>query len=145
MGISWTSADYPRLADPYFIDAIGQLVHSRQADGYQFSIDLMGYQALFFDPVFEEMIKQETKIDRLRTVVHEIRRGSFIKPGAEGWEVSFRADILLRNELDTATSRPVGEIDYASDLEYRDQVLYAQDETGMEHFKAWCRDAGLEP
>ena len=145
MGISWTSADYPRLADPYFIDAIGQLVHSRQADGYQFSIDLMGYQALFFDPAFEEMIKQETRIDRLRTVVHEIRRGSFIKPGAEGWEVSFRADILLRNELDTATSRPVGEIDYASDLEYRDQVLYAQDETGMEHFKAWCRDAGLEP
>ncbi|MEQ8333743.1 hypothetical protein [Nisaea sp.] len=144
MGISWTSSDYPKLADPHFIDAIGQFVHARQADGYQFSIALMGYQALYFDPAFEEMVKEETKIDRLQTVVHEIRRGSFIKPGAGGWEISFRADILIRNELDPATRKPVGEVDYASDLEYRDQVLYANDETGIENFKSWCREVGIE-
>lgn len=144
MGISWNSADYPRLTDPNFIDAIGQIVHARQADGYGFSIALMGYQALFFDPAFEELVKRETSIDGLQTVVHEIRRGSFIKPGADGWEISFRADILIRNELDPTTNKPVGEIDYASDLEYRDQVLYAEDEKGIENFKAWCREAGLE-
>lgn len=145
MGISWTSADYPRLTDPHFIDAVGQIIHARQADGYEFSIALMGYQVLFFDPAFEELVKKETKIAGLQTVVHEIRRGSFIKPGADGWEVSFRADILIRNELDLTTHKPVGEVDYASDLEYRDQVLYAEDEKGIESFKAWCREGGIEP
>ena len=131
-----TSVDYPRLADPYFIDAIGQLVHSRQADGYQFSIDLMGYQACSLTA--EKMIKQEKKSTACGLSFTIAR--PFIKPGRGlGSQL---ADILLRNELDTATSRPVGEIDYASDLEYRDQVLKRRtDWNGT--FQVWCRDAGL--
>lgn len=143
MGFSWTTAEFPKLADPHFIDAVGHYVHARQAEGYKFSMALMGYQALFYDPAFEEMVKAETDIDRLQTVVHEIRRGSFIKDGADGWEVSFRADILIRNEFDTTSRKPVGDVDYASDLEYRDQVLYATDENGFARFQDWCREAGI--
>ncbi|UUX51150.1 hypothetical protein NUH88_05530 [Nisaea acidiphila] len=144
MGFSWTTSDFPKLADPHFIDAVGHLVHARQAEGYQFSMALMGYQALFYEPAFEELVKKETGIERLQTVLHEIRRGSFLKEGADGWELSFRADILVRNEFDTATRKPVGEVDYASDLEYRDQVLYATDEAGLERFRTWCKELGLE-
>ena len=144
MGFSWTSSDFPKLADPHFIDAVGHLVHARQTEGYQFSMALMGYQALFYDPAFEELVKKETNIERLQTPVHEIRRGSFLKEGDDGWELSFRADILIRNELDTATKNPVGEVDYVSDLEYRDQVVYATDESGLERFRTWCKAMGLD-
>ncbi|WP_420403899.1 hypothetical protein [Nisaea sp.] len=144
MGFSWTSSELPKLADPHFIDAVGHLVHARQSDGYRFSMALMGYQALYYDPAFEELVKAETKIERLQTVVHEIRRGSFVKEGAEGWEVSFRADILIRNELDPGTNKPIGDVDYASDLEYRDPVLYATDEEGLPRFRAWCTELGLD-
>lgn len=144
MGFSWTIEDYPKIADPHFIDAVGHLVHARQGEGYVFSMALMGYQALFYDAAFEQMVKEETKIDGLKTVVHEIRRGSFVKPGADGWELSFRADILLRNEFDSAVQKPVGAVEYVSDLEYRDQVVYAKDEGGLERFRAWCSEAGLE-
>lgn len=144
MGFSWTTAEFPKLAEPHFIDAVGHLVHARQTEGYQFSMALMGYQALFYDPAFEELVKKETSIDRLQTVVHEVRRGSFVKDGEDGWEVSFRADILIRNDFDSGTGKPIGEIDYASDLEYRDQVLYATDEAGLSRFQKWCADLGLE-
>lgn len=143
MAFTWTAKDLPKLAEPHFIDSVGQLVHSLQGDVYGFAMELMGYQALFYDPAFEEMVKADTKIDRLQTVVHEIRRGSFLKRDPEGWELSFRADILIRNDFDRLSGRPIGQVDYAADLEYRDPVLFSRDEGGLGRFLAWCRDAGL--
>ena len=31
-----------------------------------------------------------------------------------GWEVSFRADAVIRNHLDPDTRKPIGAVDYAS-------------------------------
>jgi hypothetical protein len=39
---------------------------------------------------------------------------------------------------------PVGAVDFASDLEYRDPVLYATDVDGLPRFRACCKELGRE-
>ena len=143
MAFSWTAADLPLLSDPNFIDRMGHFVHAHQDQGYRFEMPVMGYQALFHTREFEETVKSETGIAVLRTIVHEIRRGVFANSDEDGWEVSFRADGLIRNELDPETHLPIGDVDYASDLVYSNTVLYSVHETGLQTFDAWVRANAL--
>lgn len=143
MAFSWTATDLPLLANPNFIDQMGHFVHARQDEGYSFDMPLMGYQALFYTPEFEAEVKRDTGIAVLRTLVHEVRRGVFKKTDADGWEVSFRADAVIRNDLDPTTHTPIGEIDYATDLTYTNTVLFSVHETALPAFAEWARANGL--
>jgi hypothetical protein len=144
MAFSWTATDLPLLADPNFIDLMGHFVHARQDEGYRFDMPLMGYQALFYAPEFEAEVKRDTGIAVLQTLVHEVRRGVFTKSDDEdGWEISFRADAVIRNELDPATHAPIGEVDYATDLSYSNTVLFSVHENGLVTFTDWAKANGL--
>ena len=143
MAFSWTAADLPLLDDPNFIDRMGHFVHARQEEGYRFDMPLMGYQALFYTPEFEAEVKRDTGIAVLQTLVHEVRRGVFTKSGDDGWEVSFRADAVIRNELDPATHTPIGDVDYATDLSYTNTVLFSIHESGLTTFANWATANGL--
>jgi hypothetical protein len=114
VAFSWTSVDLPLLTNSDFIDRMGHFVHARQDEGYSFDMPLMGYQALFYTPHFEAEVKRDTGIDVLQTLVHEVRRGVFAKIAGDdgeenGWEISFRADAVIRNKLDPTTHLPVGD------------------------------------
>lgn len=144
MAFSWTAADLPLLGDPSFIDRMGHFVHARQDQGYSFDMPLMGYQALFYTPEFAEEVKRETGVAALQTLVHEVRRGVFKKiDDDEGWELSFRADAVIRNELDSATHMPIGAVDYATDLTYTNTVLFSLNEATLVSFAEWTRANGL--
>jgi hypothetical protein len=143
MAFSWTAADLPLLGDPSFIDRMGHFVHARQGQGFSFDMPLMGYQALFYTPDFAEQVKRETGIDTLKTLVHEVRRGVFSKTGDDGWEVSFRADAVIRNALDPTTHLPIGDVDYATDLAYTNTVLFSVNESTLVSFADWVRANGL--
>jgi hypothetical protein len=143
MAFSWNATDLPLLDDPNFIDRMGHFVHARQAEGYQFDMPLMGYQALFYTPEFEDVVKQETGVAVLKTLTHEVRRGVFSKTGDDGWEVSFRADAVIRNELDPTTHTPIGDVDYATDLTYSNTILFSIHETGLTTFAEWANENGL--
>lgn len=143
MAKTWTAADLPVLADPNVIDAVGQFMHAHQAEGYRFEMPVMGYQVLLYDRAFADQVKTETGIADLKDLVHEVRRGSFVKPDPDGWELSFRAEALIRNEIDPSTRAPVGEVDYASDLEYENTVLYSVHDNGLEAFVTWAKANGV--
>jgi hypothetical protein len=144
MAFSWTAADLPLLGDPSFIDRMGHFVHARQGEGYSFDMPLMGYQALFYTPAFAEEVKRETGVAALQTLVHEVRRGVFKKTDDnDGWELSFRADAVIRNELDPTTHLPIGEVDYATDLTYTNTVLFSLNEATIVTFADWTRANGL--
>lgn len=143
MAFSWTAADLPLLADPSFIDRMGHFVHARQGQGFSFDMPLMGYQALFYTPEFAEEVKRETGVAALQTLVHEVRRGVFKKTDEDGWELSFRADAVIRNELDPTTHLPIGEVDYATDLTYTNTVLFSLNEGSLVTFADWVRANGL--
>jgi hypothetical protein len=144
MAFSWTADNLPLLADPGFIDRVGHFVHAHQGDGYRFDMSLMGYQALFYAPAFEEEVKRDTGIAALQTLVHEVRRGVFAKIDEhDGWEISFRADAVIRNELDPTTHGPIGDVDYATDLTYTNTVLFSVHETALTSFTDWVHTNGL--
>ena len=143
MAFSWTATDLPLLADPSFIDRMGHFVHARQGEGFSFDMPLMGYQALFYTPEFAEEVRRETGVAALQTLVHEVRRGVFKKTEEDGWELSFRADAVIRNELDPATHLPIGEVDYATDLTYTNTVLFSLNEGTLVTFADWVRANGL--
>jgi hypothetical protein len=143
MAFSWTATDLPLLADPSFIDRMGHFVHARQGEGFSFDMPLMGYQALFYTPEFAEEVRRETGVAALQTLVHEVRRGVFKKTDEDGWELSFRADAVIRNELDPATHLPIGEVDYATDLTYTNTVLFSLNEGTLVTFADWVRANGL--
>ncbi|MDG1273062.1 MAG: hypothetical protein P8P46_01220, partial [Alphaproteobacteria bacterium] len=63
--------------------------------------------------------------------------------GADGWEVTFRAEALIRNELNSETNLPIGEVDYATDLIYSNTILFSLNETGNKIFERWTHNAGL--
>jgi hypothetical protein len=67
----------------------------------------------------------------------------FGKVGTDGWEVSFRAEALIRNALDHNTHLPLGEIDYATDLIYSNTILFSLQQTGNKIFEEWARNVGL--
>ncbi|MDA1310747.1 MAG: hypothetical protein O2985_14225, partial [Proteobacteria bacterium] len=139
----WTAADLPLLGDPSFIDRMGHFVHAHQDQGYRFDMPVMGYQALFYAPDFEAKVKSETGIAVLKTLVHEIRRGAFAKTDEDGWEISFRAEAAIRNELDPTSHLPIGAVDYATDLSYSNTVLFSVHETALAAFGDWARSNGL--
>lgn len=145
MAFSWTATDLPLLSDPSFIDRMGHFVHARQDQGYRFDMPLMGYQALFYTPEFEEEVKRDTGVAMLQTLVHEVRRGVFSRAddNDDGWEVSFRAEAVIRNELDPTTHLPVGAVDYATDLSYSNTVLFSVHETALVTFADWAKANGL--
>lgn len=144
MAFSWTAADLPLLGDPSFIDRMGHFVHAHQDQGYSFDMPLMGYQALFYTAEFAEQVKRETGVAALQTLVHEVRRGVFRKTDDDnGWEVSFRADAVIRNELDPVTHLPIGDVDYATDLTYTNTVLFSVNESTLVDFASWVRTNGL--
>ena len=88
------------------------------------------------------MYKRQT-ISKLKTEVQQVCRGAFSKLGAESWEVSFKAEALIRNELDPKTHLPIGEIDYATDLIYSNTILYSVSENGDALFLDWLKTHGL--
>lgn len=139
MAFSWTAADLPLLGDPSFIDRMGHFVHARQGQGFSFDMPLMGYQALFYTSEFTEEVKRETGVAALQTLVHEVRRGVFKKTDDDGWELSFRADAVIRNELDPTTHLPIGAVDYATDLTYTNTVLFSLNEGALVTFADWVR------
>jgi hypothetical protein len=118
-------------------------VLARQWEGFSFDMPLMGYQALFYTPKFAEEVRRETGVAALQTLVHEVRRGVFKKTDEDGWELSFRADAVIRNELDPATHLPIGEVDYATDLTYTNTVLFSLNEDTLVTFADWVRANGL--
>ena len=143
MGFTWNSSDLAALADPHFIDKLGHYVHGHQAENYTFSMNVMGYQAMYYTAKFEEIVKRESSIEALKTEVKQVCRGMFGKTGTDGWEVSFRAEALIRNALDPNTHLPLGEIDYATDLVYSNTILFSLQQTGNKIFEEWARNVGL--
>lgn len=143
MSFSWNATDLPLLADPGFIDRMGHFVHSHQEQGYRFDMPLMGYQALFYTEEFAKEVKSDTGIAALQTLVHEVRRGVFSKSGEDGWEVSFRADAVIRNELDPTSHLPIGAVDYATDLTYSNTILFSVNENALVTFHDWARTNAL--
>lgn len=141
MAYIWNKEDFPLLADANFIDRIGHFVHSNT--GYRFEMPIMGYQALFYTQEFEELVSKESSIKALQPEVYEIRRGAFAKPGTEGWELSFQAKALIRNQLDLVTKLPVGKVDYATDLSYSNTILYSTNQEGLQIFLFWAQTHGL--
>ena len=57
--------------------------------------------------------------------------------------MSFKAEALIRNELDPNTHLPIGEIDYATDLIYSNTILYSVSENGDVLFTDWLKTHGL--
>ena len=57
--------------------------------------------------------------------------------------MSFKAEALIRNELDPKTNLPIGEIDYATDLIYSNTILYSVSENGDVLFLDWLKTHGL--
>ena len=143
MGFTWNSSNLAALADPHFIDKLGHYVHGHQTDNYIFSMNVMGYQAMHYTAEFEEIVKRESNIEALKTEVKQVCRGMFGKIGTDGWEVSFRAEALIRNALDPNTHLPLGEIDYATDLIYSNTILFSLQQTGNKIFEEWARNVGL--
>ena len=143
MGFTWNSSDVRALADPHFIDKLGHYVHCHQAENYTFSMNVMGYQTMYYTAEFEEIVKSESSIEALKTEVKQVCRGMFGKTGTDGWEVSFRAEALVRNSLDPSTHLPLGEIDYATDLVYANTILFSLHQTGNKIFEGWAKDVGL--
>ena len=143
MSFTWNSSDVTALADPHFIDKLGHYVHGHQAENYTFSMNVMGYQAMYYTAEFEEIVKSESSIEALKTEVKQVCRGMFGKTGTDGWEVSFRAEALIRNSLDPNKHLPLGEVDYATDLVYSNTILFSLHRTGNKTFEEWARNAGL--
>ncbi len=143
MGFAWTAEDMPVLDNPNVIDRVGHFVHARQGQGFSFDMPVMGYEALYYVPEFVEMVRKETGLEDLVTLVNEVRRGAFIKDGDDGWELSFQARALIRNELDPQNHRPIGDTDYATDLQYTHTVLYSEREDGLALFEAFARENGI--
>lgn len=139
----WNQHDLSELTDPGSIDRVGHFVHGNQDGGYAFEMPLMGYQILRFTDEFSTELKREGNLDQVRPLVHEVRRGSLKRNGDDGWELRFVAYALIRNELDPANGMPLGEIDYASDLEYSQIQLVADDEAGLYRFRSWVAKNGL--
>ena len=143
MGFTWNSSNLAALADPHFIDKLGHYVHGHQTDNYTFSMNVMGYQAMYYTAEFEEIVKRESNIEALKTEVKQVCRGMFGKTGTDGWEVSFRAEALIRNALAPDTHLPLGEVDYATDLVYSNTILFSLHQTGNKTFEEWARNVGL--
>ena len=143
MGFTWNSEDIAFLADPNFIDRLGHYVHNNNSNHYKFSMNVMGYQAMYYTKEFEDIVKSESSIKVLKNEIKQVCRGIFGKNGADGWEVSFRAEALIRNELNSETNLPIGEVDYATDLIYSNTILFSLNETGNKIFERWTRNAGL--
>ena len=143
MGFTWSVRELRVLEDPNFIDRLGHYIHGQQSNGYRFAMDVMGYKAMYYSKEFEDLVKSESTISTLKTVVQQVGRGAFSKLGAESWEVSFKAEALIRNELDPSTHLPIGEIDYATDLIYSNTILYSVSENGDVLFTDWLKTHGL--
>ena len=143
MGFTWSVRELRVLEDPNFIDRLGHYIHGQQSNGYRFAMDVMGYKAMYYSKEFEDLVKSESTISTLKTEVQQVCRGAFSKLGAESWEVSFKAEALIRNELDPSTHLPIGEIDYATDLIYSNTILYSVSENGDVLFTDWLKTHGL--
>ena len=143
MGFTWSVRELRVLEDPNFIDRLGHYIHGQQSNGYRFAMDVMGYKAMYYSKEFEDLVKSESTISTLKTEVQQVCRGAFSKLGAESWEVSFKAEALIRNELDPNTHLPIGEIDYATDLIYSNTILYSVSENGDVLFTDWLKTHGL--
>ena len=143
MGFTWNSSNLAALADPHFIDKLGHYVHGHQTDNYTFSMNVMGYQAMYYTAEFEQIVKRESNIEALKTEVKQVCRGMFGKIGTDGWEVSFRAEALIRNALAPNTHLPLGEVDYATDLVYSNTILFSLHQTGNKTFEEWAKNVGL--
>ena len=143
MGFTWSVRELRVLDDPNFIDQLGHYIHGQQSSGYRFAMDVMGYKAMYYSKEFEDLVKSESTISTLKTEVQQVCRGAFSKLGAESWEVSFKAEALIRNELDPNTHLPIGEIDYATDLIYSNTILYSVSENGDVLFTDWLKTHGL--
>ena len=143
MGFTWDSNEISILSDPHFIDKLGHFVHHHDSEYYKFSMNVMGYQAMYYTQEFEKIVKGESSINSLKTEVKQVCRGMFSKIGDDGWEVSFRAEALIRNELAPSTHLPMGEVDYATDLVYSNTILFSLHETGNKIFNEWAQYTGL--
>ena len=143
MGFTWSVRELRILEDPNFIDRLGHYIHDQQSKDYRFAMDVMGYKAMYYSKEFEELVKSESTISKLKTEIQQVCRGAFSKLGAESWEVSFKAEALIRNELDPKTNLPIGEIDYATDLIYSNTILYSVSENGDVLFLDWLKTHGL--
>ena len=143
MGFTWDANEISVLTDPNFIDRLGHFVHSHDSKNYKFSMNVMGYQAMYYTQEFEKIVKSESSINSLQTEVKQVCRGMFSKIDDNGWEVSFRAEALVRNELDHSTHLPIGEVDYATDLVYSNTILFSLHETGNKIFTDWAQYTGL--
>ena len=60
MGFTWNSSNLAALADPHFIDKLGHYVHGHQTDNYTFSMNVMGYQAMYYTAEFEQIVKKDS-------------------------------------------------------------------------------------
>ena len=143
MGFTWNVKQIPFLDDPNFIDRLGHYVHGNQSNDYKFAMDVMGYKAMYYTSEFEALVKSESTISALKTEVQQVCRGMFAKVGEEAWEVSFRAEALIHNELDPTTNLPIGEVAYATDLVYSNTVLYSVHENADSLFAKWTHSRGL--
>lgn len=143
MGFTWTTKELRVLEDPNFIDRLGHYVHGDQSGDYKFAMDVMGYKAMYYTSEFETLVKSESSISTLKTEVQQVCRGMFAKSGAEPWEVSFKAEALIRNELDSDNHLPVGEVIYATDLVYSNTILYSTHENANIFFNEWSKLHGL--
>ena len=143
MGFTWNSEDIASLADPNFIDRLGHYVHNDNSNHYKFSMNVMGYQAMYYTKEFEDIVKSESSIKVLKTEIKQVCRGIFGKNGTDGWEVSFRAEALIRNDLNSETNLPIGEVDYATDLIYSNTILFSLSDTGNKIFERWAHNTGL--
>ena len=143
MGFTWESNEISILSDPHFIDRLGHFVHNHDSEYYTFSMNVMGYQAMYYTQEFEKIVKSDSSINSLKTEVKQVCRGMFSKIDDNGWEVSFRAEALIRNDLSSLTHLPVGEVDYATDLVYSNTILFSLHETGNKIFTDWAQYTGL--
>ncbi|MBH68888.1 MAG: hypothetical protein CMM58_11090 [Rhodospirillaceae bacterium] len=143
MGFTWNAKEIQFLDDPNFIDRLGHYVHGNQSNDYKFSMDVMGYKAMYYTSEFEALVKSESSISALKNEIQQVCRGMFAREGKEAWEVSFKAEALIRNELDPVTNMPIGEVAYATDLVYSNTVLYSIHENANSLFAEWAHSRGL--
>ena len=143
MGFTWTTKELSVLEDPNFIDRLGHYVHGDQSGNYKFAMDVMGYKAMYYTSEFETLVTSESSISALQTEVQQVCRGMFAKNGQDSWEVSFKAEALIRNELDPSNHLPIGDVIYATDLIYSNTILYSAHENANIFFTEWSNAHGL--
>jgi hypothetical protein len=106
----------------------------------QEDLPVMGYQILYYDQEYRERVMAEIEMKALIDLVSQLRRGALIREGDGGWELCFKATALIRKKLHPVTHKPIGDIDYATDLDFDDIVLYSKTEDGLANFTSWMAE-----